>query len=326
MAQVQLRGRRAQLILKEESATGTYEVPAGDGTGTLLIEDGWSYTPNSTNFQGQYARSDFLNVEEVPGPASAVITWRMPIKGSGTAGTAPDFDVVMKACGWEVTNVVATSDTYAPHSAVDGVGGNPGPSYSCTLLVDGEAYPAKNGFANFVLSANVGEPGFLDVTFTGGYVAPLADALETTTTLDATTPPAFLGAGATIGGATPTGVTALTLDSGNVITLLQDANDTNGVTGARMVSRLITGSIDAEVLAARDDFSLWRAGTTGILNIGPIGGTAGNKWTLVVARYSLQTPAMSSVDGILKHTIPFMAASQPADVEGTTDPVTLAFT
>jgi len=326
MAQTQLRGRRAQVILKLESTTGTYEPPAGDGTGSLLIEDGWTYTVNASNYQGQYARSDFLNVEEVPGPASVVITFRMPIKGSGTAGTAPDFDAVMKACGWEVTNVAVTSDTYAPHSAVDGAGGNPGASYSCTLLVDGEAYPAKNGWGNFVLSANVGEPGFLDVTFTGGYVAPLADALEATTALDTTTPPAFLGAGVTIGGATPTGVTALTLDSGNVVTLLQDANDTNGVTGSRVVSRLITGSIDAEVLAARDDFSLWRAGTTGILNVGPIGGTAGNKWTLTVARYKLSTPTMSSVDGILKHTLPFMAASQPSDVEGTTDPVTLAFT
>ena len=87
-----------------------------------------------------------------------------------------------------------------------------------------------------------------------------------------------------------------------------------------------SGSIDAEVLAARDDFSLWRAGTTGVLNIGPIGGTAGNIWRLTVARYKLSTPTLSSVDGILKHTLPFMAASQPADVEGTTDPVTLAFT
>ncbi len=314
------------MILKEESVTGTYQAPAGDSTGSLLIEDGWSYTVNATNFQGQYARGDFLNVEEVPGPCSVVITFRLPLKGSGTAGTAPEFDEVMKCCGWEATNVVTTSDTYAPHSAVDGAGGNPGASYSCTLLVDGEAYPAKNGFGNFVLSCNVGEPGFLDVTFTGGYVAPLADGLEVTSTLDSTTPPAFLGAGVTIGGATPTGVTTFSLDSGNVMTLLQDANDTNGVTGARMVSRLITGSVDAEVLQARDDFSLWRAGTTGILNIGPIGGTAGNIWRLTVARYKLMTPTMSSVDGILKHTLPFMAASQPADVEGTTDPVTLAFT
>jgi len=325
MAQVQLYGRKAQLIFKLESSTGTFEVPAGDGSGAMLIEDGWSYTVNSTNYEPKYARVDWLNVDEIPGKKSVTITFRLPLKGSGTAGTAPEYDAVLKSCGFDVTNVGATSDTYAPVSTFSGAG-NPGGSYSCSLLVDGMRYAGKNGFCNMVITGNVGEPGFAEFTFQGGYVAPAADALEAISGYDTTIPPAFMGGALTIAGATPTGVRDFTFDMGNNIVLIDDLADANGISGARIVDRRSTGSVRVETLIARDDFALWAAGTTGAITTGAIGGTAGNKWTLAITRASRKVPEMSQDNNILGHTIGFSASSVYTDVEGTTDPYTLAFT
>ncbi len=325
MAQVQKYGRKAQLNFVLESTTGTYEVPAGDGSAMMLIEDGWTYTVNAENYLPKYSTADWLNMDGVPGKKHVVITFRLPLKGSGTAGTAPEFDAVLKSLGLDVTNAPATSDTYAPVSTFSGAG-NPGGSYSCSLLVDGFRYAGKNGFCTATMAGDIGQPGFLEVTYTGGYVAPAADALEAVSGYDTTIPPAFMGGTFAIGGATPTGINAFSLDFGGNVVLIEDVNDAHGIAGARLTDRTVTGTVSVEMLIARDDFALWAAGTTGAITTGVIGGTAGNRWALTITRAWRDTPSMAQEDGIVKHTIPFMASSVVTDVEGTTDPLTLAFT
>lgn len=331
MAQTQLYAKKAQITIAEEVTVDTYVAPDGAGTGMFLAEEvtvAW----DSSNYEPNQAHGDFLQMDEVPGPCSGTMSFRVPIKGSGTAGTAPEYAEALKACGYEETVVPATSVTYTPLSTFDGAGGNPGQSYSVSLLLNGIRYAIKGSFGNAVISGNVtgGEPGFLDFAFQGAYVAVADDALESPT-YQTTTAPSFLGAtfAMNFGGAhTPKGINNFSLDTGNQITIGRDINESSGIYGARITGRRSFGSFDPEMqLVATEDYhGTWRAGTSGTITTGAIGSTAGNIWTLSVARAVLRPISNSNREGIHALEIPFGVSSIATDVEGTNADVSLVYT
>ena len=327
MAQTQLYMKRAQVFCVEESGQDTYlEQVAGDA----VLAEQVTVTIDSTNYEPTTVRGDFLSTDETPGMASVAFNFRVPLHGSGTAGTAPEFDSLLKASGFKVVNVPVTSDTYTPLSTFDGAGGNPGPSYSCTLLEDGVSYKAKGGFATVVFEGAVGDPMFMNFTFTGAYQAVTDDALETASYNSVAAPP-FKGAtfATNFGGAyTPKGINNFNLDLGNTVALMHDINDASGNYGARITGRKSIGSFDPEMVlvATEDFFGQWVAGTTGTIATGVVGSTAGNKWSLAVARAVKRAPEMGDRDGVRILSVPYAVSSAGSDVEGTNADITLAFT
>jgi hypothetical protein len=326
MAQTQIDIGHAQIHLIEESSEDTYSAPGGSGANIFLAEN-VEVRHEGTMYAPTYVRNDFLAMDEVPGGIQGQISFRVPLKYSGTAGTAPEYDEALKACGMEVTNVPVTSDTYAPLSTFDGAGGNPGQSYSVSVLEAGTRHAIKGAFGNFTISAVAGEPAFLNFTMMGAYVAYADDALESPTYQSGALP-AFKGASITIGGNTPVGVVNLAFDLGNQIVFRRDANDANVITGARIISRRSFGSIDPELelQATVDYFGEQRTPTYGSFTTGAIGPSAGNRWTLTCSRIVYRPIEVGERDGIRTATIPFSVGSQGADVEGTNDPFTIAFT
>ena len=161
----------------------------------------------------------------------------------------------------------------------------------------------------------------------GQFQAVVDDALEAPT-YNTTVPPAFLGAAVAIGGVTPKGITAFSFDLGNVIRLGVDVNNATGFYGARITSRQSTGSItfESELVATRDDWGLWTAGTVAVVATGPIGGTAGNKWQLDIARAVRRPPELGDEEGISTVTMPFAVSSLSTAVESTNKDVSLKFT
>jgi hypothetical protein len=232
----------------------------------------------------------------------------------------------------EETVNAAVSVVYTPLSVFNGTGGNPGQSYSVSVLENGVRYAIHGAFGNFTLTAGVGggEPGFLTFTFTGGYVAVADDALEAPT-YQTTTAPAFQGAtfATNIGGAyTPKGINTLEFDLGNTVTLGRDVNDAAGIYGARITGRRSFGSFDPEMVlvATEDFFGNQRAGTAGTIATGVIGSTAGNKWQLSIARAVLRPIELQDREAIRALTVPFAVSSLPTAVEGTNADVSLTFT
>lgn len=326
MAQTQIREKLLQVFVTEETSQDTYIAPAA-GYG-FLAED-VTFAVDSSNWEPNYMRSDGFSMDEVPGLRSATISCRVPLKYSGTAGTAPETDEALKACGLEVTNTPATSDVYAPIMTFDGAGGNPGPSYTVSIIRGAFQYSAIGAFGNVSFSAEVGQPMYAEFTFQGAYYAPAADAFETIS-YDTSVAPVFMGATASItcGGAyTPIGVTAFSLDLGNNVVLGRCAQKTYGHYGARITSRKSTGSITCELDMANKDFlALQAAGTSAVFTTGAVGPSAGNRWTLAVARSILRPITIGAADGIVTTEIPFAVSSVSTDVEGTNDDITLSFT
>jgi hypothetical protein len=331
MAQTQLYTKLAQCFVIEETSQDTYLTQtAASGFLAEIPDSPISFT--SENYVHPSARGDFLNNDESPGMVSAQINLRVPLKHSGTVDVAPEWGEALKACGFEETTNAAVSIVYTPLGTFDGTGGNPGPSYSVTVLEAGNAYKIKGAFGNVVFNGVVGEPMFMEMTFTGAYVAIAVDALETIT-YDTTVAQPFLGATASMnfgGAVTPKGVANFSLDMGNNVVPVSDINDSSGIYGSRITMRKPVGSFDPEMVlqsTANSDFlGLWRAGTTGTFTTGAVGGTAGNKWTLAVARCVLRPPTFSDKNGIRVITCPFAVSSAVNDVEGTNAEITLTLT
>ena len=329
MAQAQLYRKRAQVFVVEETAQDTYLTQSAADAILCEIPD-TAFTLDASNYETTTVRGDFLSSDETAGLRRASLNFRVPLHGSGTAGTAPEFGEALKACGYEETTDPATSVTYTPLSTFDGAGGNPGPSYSCTLLESGLAYQMKGCFGNVVFEGVVGEPMFLNFTFSGANQAVADDGLETAT-YDTPVAQPFMGATFALnyGGAiTPKGVNNFTLDTGNQVVHVNDINETYGVYGARIVSRKSIGSFDPEMelVANTDYFGIWSASTAGTIATGTIGATAGNIWSLSIARAVLRPPELSDRDGIRTLNVPFAVSSAGTDVEGTNPDISLVFT
>jgi len=332
MAQTQLYTKKAQVFVVEEATQDTYQTQGATDAIFAEIPDA-PITINSSNYEPTTVRGDFLLQDEIPGAASATVNFRVPLHGSGTAGTAPEFGEALKACGFEETTVATTSVTYTPLSTFDGSGGNPGPSYSVTVIVDGLAFRVKGAFGNVVFEGTVGEPMFANFTFTGAFSAATDDALETTS-YDTAISPSFKGASFVenfddgTDGYTPKGINSFNLDMGNNVVAVSDINDTYGYYGSRIVGRKTIGSFDPELVlvATQDFFGNWASGQTGTITTGAIGATAGNIYTLSIARAVKRPPEPGSRDGIAVLTVPFAVSSAATDVEGTNADVSLAFT
>jgi hypothetical protein len=337
--QTQIYTRRAQVFVTEETTDqDTYKVQAAAEGFLAEISDspleigGENYTPAS-------ARGDGLSRDEVPGIKPATISFRVPLAGSGAAGTAPDFADALLACGYRESLLAATSAIYYPYFVFDSAADagppatrNPGTSYSVTVLEDGVAYRIKGAFGNVVFVGNVGEPIFAEFTMTGAY-APVVDDVLETVTYQATSAPTFMGASFSMnfgGAVTPKGVTNFTVDTGNQIATPSDVNETYGVYGSRITGRRSFGAFDPEMVlvatANSNFYGIQAAGTTGTLTTGVLGGTAGNRVTLALGRIVTRPIRQLNRDSIRGLEIGFSVSSANTDVEGTNLDITLTFT
>ncbi len=329
--------RLAQVHIKAEAADGTYLEPDGDGTNIFMamVSDS-PMSIDSANFAPDQMRNDFLVMDETPGSKSATINFQVLLKGSGTAGTQPEFDLALKACGLAESDITSStlSNTYFPTSIMDGSNAGadpivtqPAQSYSVSVLENGTRYAIAGAVGNVVLTANVGEQAVLDFTMTGAYQIIAADALESPT-YQAEVGPAFMGAtfATNFSGAYPTiGVTSFSFDLGNTISVQRDVNSAHGVFGAKITGRRSTGSFDPEALVAGStggsggtgEFypTIWEGGTSGTISMGPIGAVAGG-WNFDVHRAILTPPELASSDGIRKHTVGFTNTALATDSEG----------
>lgn len=104
------------------------------------------------------------------------VTFDVELSGSGTAGTAPAYGPVLKACGLSETTVAATSVTYAPVSSTFD-------SVTIYCFYDGTRHKITGcrGTASFTL--NAGELPTISFNMTGLYNAPDDTALSGTFTV-----------------------------------------------------------------------------------------------------------------------------------------------
>ncbi len=261
--------RKTQVAAKIEGTEGVAEtLAAADG---LRISN-FNFVPTIDMVERNLLGSDLSAFASLPGKRSGIISFDVELKGSGTAGDAPEWGELLKACGFSETIVGGASVTYAPISASI-------PSMTLAGYLDGMKFLLLGVRGTVVFDITAGQAGKMSFTFTGADFT-VTDEAQLSITYDTLKPPVALATSLTIDGFSFK-ISQLMLDIGNEITLRDDINSSSGNFSALIGRRRAIGSMDPELMlvADYDAYGKWRAGTEGALSI-VLDGTAGNIITL----------------------------------------------
>lgn len=222
---------------------------------------------------------------------------KVPLKGSGAAGTPPRIGPLLRAIGFTQTVNGVISVTYALHSTFEGE--------SCTIYFwfGGTKHIMTGCVGSGKLSLQAGEVMFLECDFTGIYGGVISDATFPSPTFETTirqiwdsalfkfTP----AAGSDLGLV----VSKFDIDLGNEVNPRPDANGVSGIGRYYISDRKTKVSLDPEkvALSTLNPYTLHELQTLIAIETKPTG-TAGNLVEITVGGVSLDAPKAGNRNNI----------------------------
>jgi len=254
-----------------------------------------------------YVRQNMSPIGHVIGKKKVTCSFTCELKGSGTAGTAPQVGVLLRACGLEET-VAASSVTYTPRSTG---------FESVTLYVyfDGLLHKVPGVVGSVSLNLEAGKYGELSFDFEGKYTKPIDAALPASGPVITPTPEIVKSANFSVGGYAAT-INGLQFGLNNTITAPGNVNSADGYGDLRITGRDPSGSFDPEavLLATHDFWAAWEAATPQALTV-TIGATAGNIVDVDVDFAVSREIGYGDREGIRTYEIPYTAQGSAGDDE-----------
>jgi hypothetical protein len=271
---------------KIEATVGVDAAPTGAANAMLAAE--LSITPlDAQNIDRKLMRSYWGASEQLVGPGSVKVNMTVELAGSGTAGTAPAWGVLLQACA--VGEGVLATPARVEYAPV-----NTGlKTLTLYYYDDGVLHKLLGVLGNCTFSAKVGDRPLLKFDFIGldGGVAVASDtgtytpwkkpvAMTKANVVDVTLGASY-SAGALTGGTTYSS-SGIELNFGNAV----DFDALLGEETVDITDRVSTGSTELKLTAAQEvaNMAIVKANTLQSMGF-TIGSTAGNK-------IILHTPAM----------------------------------
>ena len=291
-----LRTQRAVLAAKVEATEGTAEtLAAANG----ILAETASYKRNQDMIERNPLRPTLSRLASIPGRRTAALNATVEMKGSGTAGTAPEWGSLIQACGFSETIVAVTSVTYAPVSTGD-------KSVTAALYTDGLFKKIVGARGNVSFGGAVGEKMMINFDMTG-IEDVVTDLAIISPTYQTTLPKPLRGITFTLHGSTVVG-SSMSIDMGNTVTPRGDFTKTSGYASVFFGDRapVCNFVIEQPTVAGKDWYGIMEAGTEAnisiILNI-----AAGNIITIAAPKFQVTGiteqddggKAMLSIDGKL---------------------------
>jgi len=219
------------------------------------------------------------------------VTFEVEMAGSGTAGTAPAYGPLLKACGNSQTIVSSTSVTYAPISSNH-------ESVTLYIFQDGVVQKITGARGSFSINAEVGAIPTINFTMIGIFNAPTDVSNPTPTYQHQANPVLFKNGNTTaqqlfsFAGA----VQSFSFDQNNQTVYRELVGGTKEV---HITDRRPGGSIvlEAVTMATKNYFTSITGSATGN-NTFQHGQTAGNIFTFSAPQTDLSTGSYSDSDGI----------------------------
>lgn len=305
---------RRLLLAAVEQTYGTFETVAG--TDAILCSNLDCQPLDAGLIDRELVLPWFGNRPKIPGQRVGTVTFDVEIAGSGTAGTAPRWGRLLRACGFGETVVGASpgpaSVTYAP-AMVNVVG------LSFDFNNDGNRHRLKGCRGTATLNLAAGEIPKISYQFFGEYVAAAAATQAVPTFADQAEPVMVSSANTTA--VSVLGLAAcmqsFSLDLGNEIPLRQLAGCTQQYP---ITNRLPSGEVVVQAptigsgSGEKDYFAQVLSQATGSISW-QHGQTAGNIVTLTMGQCNIDSPTYSDSDGIQMLTVPYMAQATAANNE-----------
>jgi hypothetical protein len=309
-----LLSRKRLILAKIESTYGTDPTPTGSSDAILVRN--LEVTPLQADVVSRDLIRPYLgNSDQLLANTRVELTFEVELAGSGTAGTAPAYGPVLKACGLSETVVATTSVTYAPVSA----------SFSsCTIYFhnDGIRHKLTGCRGSFSVNAEVGQIPVISFTMTGIYNAPTDTALPTPTYANQAAPLIFKnGNTSNFSIFSYSGcLQSLSFEVANEVIYRELVGCNKEVL---ITNRAPSGTavIEAPTIATKDFFTIANGSTTGSITF-QHGATGGNIVTFTTAQSDIGSPTYSDQDGIQMLNLPYLAIPSSAG----NDELSLAFT
>lgn len=297
---------REVILAKIEGTYNTDSVPVA--TDAVLVENlSWANEGLRMN-ERPAVRANIGKLKNIYGGRLLSVSFDVEIKGSGTAGTAPEYGPLLRACAMGETIVALTSVTYAPASTAHA---------SCTLYLyrDGKRIIVTGCRGNASFNLETGMQGKISFNMTG-HVAAETDITMITATYDSTVPVPVLSAGFSVG-AYAAVISKLAFDLGNTIATPPDINTADGYAAVQITARDVTGSFDPEdtLVATKNWLADLIAGTSRVLTTGVIGSTAGNRYQISHPAIALRDVSPGDRDGVTTYEVAYGAAESAGDDE-----------
>ena len=163
-----LRARNALLMAKIETTPGTF-VTLAASTDAIRVRN-VTVSPQTNNQANDSLTSSLDGLPDLIGGMSVDLSFNLFIKGSGAAGTAPEWGKIMRACGWAET-ITATAVPAAPEAVTAGTVTSA--TLGTTAVATAQAYRGMPINFTGTPPGAVG-PGLI-TDYTAGKIATLAD-------------------------------------------------------------------------------------------------------------------------------------------------------
>ena len=293
-----LLSRKRLILVKTESTYGTDASPAG--TDALLVRN-LDITPLSGDVVSRDLIRPYMgNFDQLIAQTSVAINFEVELAGSGTAGTAPKYDAILKACGLAATIVSSTSVTYAPVSA----------SFSSATIyfnVDGVLHKLTGCRGSMNMSCAVGAIPTLAFNLTGVYNSP-TDTAAPAVTYSAQATPLIFREGNTSAFSFFSYSGQLQSVDFNLANELVYRELVGGTKETLITDRKPAGTvmIEAPTIATKDFFTTALASSTGNLTF-LHGTTAGNRVTFLASQVDVLNPTYQDQDSIMMLSVPYVA-------------------
>lgn len=289
-----LLSRRRTILAKIETTYGTDPTPTG--VANAIVVRNLDVTPlNATIVSRDLIRPHLGNYDQLVAAQNVQATFEVEIAGSGTAGTAPAYGCLLRACGMSETVVASTSVTYAPIST----------GFESTTIyfnVDGVQHKITGARGSVTASFAAAAIPVFKFTFTGLYNAPSDVAVPSVTYTQQVPLPV---------NATNTSAFQLFSYAGNMksfdFDLAADIQYRELVSTkyVQYIDRKPSGTVllEAVPIATKDYFAAALGTSTGNLTF-LHGTTAGNRVTFNAPQTDLINPTYTDDNGIQMLSVP----------------------
>jgi len=301
---------RRLLLAAVEETYGT--VPTIAGTDALLVSNLDCQPLDANLLDRELVLPYFGNRPKIIGQRVGMCSFDVEIAGSGTAGTAPRWGRILRACGFGEAVVADTSVTYSP--AMTGIVG-----VSLDFNNDGNRHRLAGcrGTATFNLTA--GEIPKISFEMMGIYQDASAVEQLSPTFGNQTAPVVVNGQNTTA--VSVLGLSAcmesfnLSLNNEMPLRQLMGCSTQYPITnrlpsGEAVIQAPVIGSSGGQ----KDYFAQVISQATGIISF-QHGQTAGNIFTMTLGQVNIDGPTYSDSEGIQMLNIPFMAQATAANNE-----------
>lgn len=255
------------------------------------------------------------------------ITVKVPLKGSGTAGTAPDIDTLLESCHMVGVNSPATSETYTPSNAVPTL-------YDIYVQVPeiagGTAYEVvlTGCVGNLTLEGERNGPVFAVCELKGVFQEPTNETVLDATGLDTEVAQNFKGTSVTLHSYAGLIIEGFSFDMGQELVMRPSMAADDGFVSAIGISRAPSGTLNPEIPAISDfdPYTVMTAETLAALAFGAIGSVAGNIVTISMPKCQIVGVNLVERAGMLVGDLALDFHETTTATGGGADDISIVFT